>query len=170
MILDRRACPLRSPSDRRFEGAEPGATRGDLCRLPGCACIGVGAADVAEIEQLNIYWATMLAMQRAVAALACPPEFALVDGKGAPALPCRVRCVVGGDALSLSVAAASIVAKVTRDRLTRCPRLPRVWLRAARRLRHPRASGGAAPARPDAAPPHGLPLRARGPLAALVVV
>ena len=56
-------------------------------------------------------------MQRAVAALACPPEFALVDGKGAPALPCRVRCVVGGDALSLSVAAASIVAKVTRDRL-----------------------------------------------------
>ena len=85
--------------------------------LPGCACIGVGAADVAEIERLNIYWATMLAMQRAVAALACPPDFALVDGKGAPALPCRVRCVVGGDALSLSVAAASIAAKVTRDRL-----------------------------------------------------
>src|SRR5512132_4060792 len=85
--------------------------------LSGYARIAVGSAEVEEIERLNIYWATMLAMQRAVAALGAPPDLALVDGKGAPALPCRVRCVVGGDALSLSVAAASIVAKVTRDRL-----------------------------------------------------
>ncbi len=85
--------------------------------LPDCARIGIGAADVAEIERLNIYWASMLAMQRAVAALATPPRFALVDGRGAPELPCPVRCIVGGDGLSLSIAAASIVAKVARDRL-----------------------------------------------------
>jgi ribonuclease HII len=88
-----------------------------FAELPGCACTGVGSANVEEIERLNIYWATMLAMQRAVAALRAPPDLALVDGKGAPALSCKVRCIVGGDALSLSIAAASIVAKVTRDRL-----------------------------------------------------
>lgn len=85
--------------------------------LPACARIGVGSADVEEIERLNVYWATMLAMQRAVQALGVLPQLALVDGKGAPALPCPVRCIVGGDALCLSIAAASIVAKVTRDRI-----------------------------------------------------
>lgn len=85
--------------------------------LPACARIGVGSADVEEIERLNVYWATMLAMQRAVRALGVLPQLALVDGKGAPALPCPVRCIVGGDALCLSIAAASIVAKVTRDRI-----------------------------------------------------
>ena len=88
-----------------------------FAELPAYACIGLGSADVAEIERLNIYWATMLAMQRAAAALVCPPDIALVDGKGTPALPCPVRCIVDGDALSLSIAAASIAAKVTRDRL-----------------------------------------------------
>jgi ribonuclease HII len=88
-----------------------------FAELPGYACIAVGSADVEEIERLNIYWATMLAMQRAVAALRAPPDLALVDGRGVPALPCKVRCIVGGDALSLSIAAASIAAKVTRDRL-----------------------------------------------------
>jgi ribonuclease HII len=56
-------------------------------------------------------------MQRAVAALPRLPVLALVDGNRAPDLPCRVRCIVGGDARSLSIAAASIIAKVTRDRL-----------------------------------------------------
>lgn len=85
--------------------------------LPQFAQIGLGMADVDEIERLNIYWASMLAMQRAVAALPTPPAAALVDGKGAPPLPCPVRCIVGGDGLSLSIAAASIVAKVARDRM-----------------------------------------------------
>ena len=88
-----------------------------FAELPGYARIAVGSAEVEEIERLNIYWATMLAMQRAVAALGLPLDLALVDGRGAPALPCKVRCIVGGDALSLSIAAASIAAKVTRDRL-----------------------------------------------------
>ncbi len=85
--------------------------------LPDCARIGIGVADVVEIERLNIYWASLLAMQRAVHALPTPPRFALVDGRGAPDLPCPVRCIVGGAGLSLSIAAASLVAKVARDRL-----------------------------------------------------
>ena len=89
-----------------------------FAQLPGCACIGVGRAEVEEIEQLNVYWATMLAMRRAVAALGVVPGLALVDGNRAPGgLPCPARAIIDGDALSLSIAAASIVAKVTRDRL-----------------------------------------------------
>lgn len=79
--------------------------------------VGTGAASVAEIDRLNILRATMLAMQRAVAALAVPPAAVLVDGNRAPDLPCPARPVVGGDRRSLSIAAASIVAKVTRDRI-----------------------------------------------------
>ena len=78
--------------------------------------IGVGAASVAEIARLNILQAALLAMRRAVARLPAVPDLALVDGNRPPALPCPVRCVVGGDRLSLSIAAASIVAKVLRDR------------------------------------------------------
>jgi ribonuclease HII len=81
------------------------------------AVIGVGQADVDEIDALNILQATMLAMSRAVKGLARRPDMALVDGNREPALECRVRCVIGGDAKSLSIAAASIVAKVTRDRI-----------------------------------------------------
>jgi len=78
--------------------------------------IGIGAASVTEIFQLNILHASMLAMRRAVARLAVVPDLALVDGNYPPHLACRVQCVVGGDALCLSIAAASIVAKVVRDR------------------------------------------------------
>jgi len=78
--------------------------------------IGVGAASVAEILRLNILHAAMLAMRRAVVRLGTAPDLALVDGNYPPKLPCDVRCVVGGDALCLSIAAASIVAKVVRDR------------------------------------------------------
>lgn len=87
--------------------------------LPAYACIGVGVAGVAEIQQLNIYWASLQAMRRAVDALGACPDLALVDGNARPPLPCPVRCIVGGDALSLSIAAASIVAKVTRDSMMR---------------------------------------------------
>jgi len=78
--------------------------------------IGVGAASVAEIFRLNILHASMLAMRRAVARLRIAPDLALVDGNYPPTLGCAVQCVVGGDALCLSIAAASIVAKVVRDR------------------------------------------------------
>lgn len=79
--------------------------------------IGVGIADVAEIDRLNILQATMLAMQRAVAALPQAPEYALIDGNRAPILPMATQTVVKGDGKCLSIAAASIAAKVTRDRI-----------------------------------------------------
>jgi ribonuclease HII len=83
----------------------------------GAAEIGLGAASVAEIERINILRASLLAMRRAVVRLPNPPDLALVDGNRPPELSCRVQCVVGGDAISFSIAAASIIAKVARDRL-----------------------------------------------------
>jgi ribonuclease HII len=87
-----------------------------LALYASSAEIGVGAASVGEILRLNILHASMLAMRRAVARLGVPPDLALVDGNYPPKLSCPVRCVVGGDGLCLSIAAASIVAKVVRDR------------------------------------------------------
>ncbi|WP_408873020.1 ribonuclease HII [Gluconobacter roseus] len=81
------------------------------------ALIGIGAASVAEIEQINIAQACYLAMRRALSRLGRTPDLALVDGKHAPKLPCPIKMVIGGDGISLSIAAASIIAKVTRDRL-----------------------------------------------------
>ena len=83
-----------------------------------CACaIGIGQASVAEIDIFNIRRATHLAMTRAVQVLILAPAFALVDGNDPPPLPCPARALIGGDGRALSIAAASIVAKVTRDRL-----------------------------------------------------
>ena len=78
---------------------------------------GVGFASVQEIAQYNILHATGLAMRRAVEALQVQPRYALVDGNYRFQLPCEVKTVVGGDAKSKSIAAASILAKVARDRL-----------------------------------------------------
>ncbi len=78
---------------------------------------GVGFASVEEITAINILQATGLAMRRAILAMALTPAFALVDGGYAFALPCPVRTVVGGDAISASIAAASILAKTARDRV-----------------------------------------------------
>ncbi|KAB7649113.1 ribonuclease HII [Polymorphobacter fuscus] len=86
-------------------------------KLHGVAVIGVGMASVEEIDRLNILWATMLAMERAVAALACGFDHVLVDGNRLPRWHHPATAVVGGDALCVSIAAASIIAKVTRDRL-----------------------------------------------------
>ena len=79
--------------------------------------VGVGEASVEEIDLLNIRMATHQAMARAVRALPVAAQFALVDGNDAPALPCKCDTLVDGDARSVSIAAASIIAKVTRDRL-----------------------------------------------------
>ena len=81
------------------------------------AQVGLGWASVAEIDTLNIRMASLLAMRRAVAALRIVPDAALIDGNVCPEdLPCRAVALVKGDAKSLSVAAASIIAKVARDR------------------------------------------------------
>ncbi len=78
--------------------------------------IGIGTADVDEIDRLNILRATHLAMARAIEQLSPPPKLALVDGLPVKGLPVKHRAIVGGDGQSLSIAAASIIAKVTRDR------------------------------------------------------
>ncbi len=88
--------------------------------LRGRARIGIGAASVAEIDRLNILQASLLAMRRAVlrlVALGHLPDLALIDGNRAPDLPCPAEAIIDGDALIPSISAASIVAKVTRDRL-----------------------------------------------------
>ena len=97
-----------------------------LARAAGRVEFAIAAASAAEIGRVNILHATYLAMQRAVARLPSLPDVALVDGNRAPAMPCRTICIVDGDALSLSIAAASILAKVMRDRaMTRlCARWP----------------------------------------------
>jgi ribonuclease HII len=78
----------------------------------------VGQCSPAEVDELNVLWAAMEAMRRAAAALPLVPDVFLVDGnRGIPNAPCPQETVVKGDARSLSIAAASVVAKVTRDRL-----------------------------------------------------
>jgi ribonuclease HII len=115
VILDRKRIP-RGLNDSKQLTAE--AREEAFQRITDCAtAVGVGEASVDEIDLINIRQATHLAMARAVRALCIAPEFALVDGNDPPALPCRCDTLVDGDARSVSIAAASIIAKVTRDRI-----------------------------------------------------
>jgi ribonuclease HII len=79
--------------------------------------VGVGIASPGEIDELNIFWATMAASERALLALAQAPEHVLVDGRLIPELKLPQTKIVGGDRKSFCIAAASIIAKVTRDRM-----------------------------------------------------
>jgi ribonuclease HII len=94
-------------------------TRDDLYKVicDTALCYGVGIVNHHQIDKINILQATYLAMQSATAHCHIQPEFALVDGRGVPQLSFPARAVIKGDSLSLSIAAASIMAKVTRDRL-----------------------------------------------------
>lgn len=85
-------------------------------QLSGSVAFGVGRASVGEIDQINILQATFLAMRRAVDALPVAVDLALIDGNKTPGLSCSERSIVKGDAKSYSIAAASIIAKVSRDR------------------------------------------------------
>jgi ribonuclease HII len=117
VILDRRRIPKGLNDSKQLDER----TREDLFpRIMELAlAVGVGESGVDEIDLLNIRQATHLAMARAVRALSVAASFALVDGNDAPALPCPCDTLVDGDARSVSIAAASIVAKVTRDRMMR---------------------------------------------------
>jgi ribonuclease HII len=86
-------------------------------KLVKCAAWGVGVATVEEIDSINIYWARMLAMTRAVEALGLEPAWVLVDGNACPRWQRPSKAIVDGDAKCRSIAAASIIAKVTRDRM-----------------------------------------------------
>ncbi|MBN67599.1 MAG: ribonuclease HII [Rickettsiales bacterium] len=110
------------PQDSSWHGLNDSkklsATRRDALyeQIMAEADVGIGIAEVADIDQLNILGATKHTMQQAVAALSTPPAVALIDGNQPPQLPCQSVSVIKGDAKSLSIAAASIIAKVTRDR------------------------------------------------------
>lgn len=76
---------------------------------------GIGRADISEIDEINILQASLLAMRRAVAALAIAPQLVLVDGDHCPELDCQVTAIVRGDQTVPAISAASILAKVSRD-------------------------------------------------------
>ena len=112
VVLDPKCIPEGIDDSKALTAAK----RERLCaELLACAKVGVGIATVEEIDTLNILWASMLAMHRAVDALGFVPAMVLVDGNRCPKWPHTSQWVIGGDALCLSIAAASIVAKHQRD-------------------------------------------------------
>jgi ribonuclease HII len=114
VVLDREKFPRGIDDSKKLDLDTREAIYG---RLQKVARIGVGMASVEEIDQINIYWARMLAMTRAVEALGFEPAWVLVDGNATPRWQRPSKAIVAGDAKCRSIAAASIVAKVTRDRL-----------------------------------------------------
>jgi ribonuclease HII len=114
VVLDMENCPEGLDDSKKLDEAKREALFAELSLR---AEIGVGIASVEEIEELNILWATMLAMSRSCAALETQPGFALIDGNRVPKLDCPARAIVGGDARVVSIAAAAVVAKVPRDRI-----------------------------------------------------
>ena len=119
-VIDRERAPrklLRMIDDSKKLTLEQREEAYEAMIASGVVQFAVGEASVEEIDRVNILQATYLAMRRAVQALAEQPEVVLVDGNRAPPqLGCRAETIVGGDAHSYSIAAASIFAKVTRDR------------------------------------------------------
>ncbi len=119
VVLDRKNIPAGIADSKVLTKTAREGIFAELCET---ADISFAFSSVAAIDRLNILHASLAAMRRAVQGLASPPDAVLVDGNMLPPdMPCEARPLVDGDALSLSIAAASIVAKVMRDRLmTRC--------------------------------------------------
>ena len=113
VILDARNIPPGLDDSKKLKEHQREALFGPIMAF---AQVGIGMADVARIDRDNILAATLWAMAEALRQLG-DVSLALVDGNRAPQLPCAVQTIIGGDAKSLSIAAASIIAKVTRDRL-----------------------------------------------------
>ena len=114
VVLDRDKFPRGIDDSKKLDLDTREAIYG---RLQKVARIGVGMASVEEIDQINIYWARMLAMTRAVEALGFEPAWVLVDGNATPRWQRPSKAIIAGDTKCRSIAAASIVAKVTRDRI-----------------------------------------------------
>ena len=114
VVLDREKFPRGIDDSKKLDLQTREAIYARLMKQARC---GVGICTVEEIDSLNIYWARMLAMIRAVEALGFEPAMVLVDGNRCPKWERPSRAIVAGDAKCRSIAAASIVAKVTRDRI-----------------------------------------------------
>jgi ribonuclease HII len=114
VILDP-GCPIEGLADSK-KLSEKRRDALDQTIREQALCWALGRAEAQEIDRINILQASLLAMQRAVAGLTTPPGLALIDGNKAPRLPCQVRTIVGGDASEPAISAASIIAKVARDR------------------------------------------------------
>ena len=107
--------PIQGLADsKKLSAARREVLFDEICSKALCFC--VAEASVEEIDTLNILQATLLAMQRAVAGLRLPPKMVLVDGNRLPKLTMQAQAIVKGDALVPAISAASILAKVTRDR------------------------------------------------------
>jgi ribonuclease HII len=114
VVLDRSKFPRGIDDSKALSAAAREALYDKLHKV---ARIGVGIASVEEIDEINIYWARMLAMARAVDSLGFDPAMILVDGNACPRWERTSVAIVAGDSKSRSIAAASIIAKVTRDRI-----------------------------------------------------
>jgi ribonuclease HII len=114
-VLDRNKFPRGIDDSKNLPIEKREALYGRL--MKSAVAWGVGIASVEEIDRLNIYWAKMLAMSRAVEALGLEPAWVLVDGNACPKWQRPSKPIVDGDAKCRSIAAASIIAKVTRDRI-----------------------------------------------------
>ncbi|GAA4720526.1 ribonuclease HII [Sphingomonas lutea] len=114
VILDRAKFPRGIDDSKNLPLEKREALYAKITKV---AAWGVGIATVEEIDEINIYWARMLAMTRAVEALGLDPAWVLVDGNACPKWSRPSKAIVDGDAKCRSIAAASIIAKVTRDRM-----------------------------------------------------
>ncbi|MDR6127869.1 ribonuclease HII [Sphingomonas sp. SORGH_AS802] len=114
VILPAKGVPRGLDDSKKLSATERARLFG---RLQDCATIGLGIVEPEEIDRLNIYWATMKAMTLAVEALGVDPGHVLVDGNRLPRWTYPATALIGGDGISASIAAASIIAKQTRDRM-----------------------------------------------------
>jgi ribonuclease HII len=112
VILPAKGVPRGIDDSKKLSAAERTRLAGLIHQR---AIVGIGIVEADEIDRLNIYWATMRAMTLAVEALGCTVGHVLVDGNRLPRWSYPATALVGGDALSVSIAAASIIAKTTRD-------------------------------------------------------
>lgn len=121
VMLDERAVPAGLNDSKKLSAKRREAM---FAEIFACACVGVAVAPPSIIDRLNIRGATLWAMRQAVMGLGTAPDLALIDGRDVPNdLPCPGDAIIGGDGKSLSIAAASIIAKVVRDRM--CPVMDR---------------------------------------------
>jgi ribonuclease HII len=115
VILDPDRLPKGIDDSKKLTEATREALFDEIVERAVASCVVM--VDAAQIDALNILQATHLAMRQAIAGLCVSPSLALIDGNRAPLLPCPALSIVKGDSLSLSIAAASILAKVSRDQL-----------------------------------------------------